>query len=101
MHRTYLLIVTSITEGGTGLLLLLLPSVPLALLLGIDHAAIEAAVIARVAGGALIALSIACWYGRSDSGPSQRGILLGVLIYDVSAATILVYAGLTLNFAGI
>jgi hypothetical protein len=47
-HRAYFLMVTALLEAGAGLLLLILPSVPLALLLGISEAAPEANLIGRL-----------------------------------------------------
>ena len=102
MHRAHLLIVTAVAEGGTGLLLLVLPSVPLALLLGVEQPSPEAFVIARVAGAALLAIGVACWLARNDKRTSALlGLLIGVLIYDVAAAALLAYAGLVLSLAGI
>jgi hypothetical protein len=102
MHRAYLLIVTAVGEGGTGLLLLVFPSVLLALLLGVDQASPEVTCVARITGAALLALGVACWLGRSDEhSPAQLGLLTGVLIYDLAAAGILAHAGLYLRLAGI
>jgi hypothetical protein len=102
MHRKWLLIVTAFVEVGTGLFLLFLPSIPLALLLGVSLAAPEAVFIARVAGAALLALGVASCLARSDPhGPAQLGVLTGVLIYDGAAAALLAYAGLVLRMAGI
>jgi hypothetical protein len=94
MHRTYLLLVTAFAEGGIGVLLLVLPSVPLRLLLGVDNASPETFPVARIAGAALLALGVACWLGRNDPHrPAQQGLVLGVLIYDLAAAGILAYTG--------
>jgi hypothetical protein len=102
MNRSNLLIVTAFGEGGIALLLLVWPSVPLALLLGVDLASPETLSTARLAGGALVALSVACWLGRNDQDrPAQQGLLLGVLIYDVAATAILGYSGWFLSLAGI
>jgi hypothetical protein len=102
MHRTYLLIVTALGEGGTGLLLLVWPSVLLALLLGVDQASPETFACARIAGAALVAIGVACWLGRTDhSHAAQRGLLLGVLTYDLLAAGVLAYTGWFLSLAGI
>jgi hypothetical protein len=101
MQRTYL-VITAFGEGGTGLLLLALPSVPLALLLGVDQGSPEVVFFTRIAGAALVALGVACWVGRNDlDRPAQKGVLLGVLIYDVVAAGILAYTGAVLGLAGI
>jgi hypothetical protein len=102
MHRTYLLIVTAVGEGGTGLLLVVWPPLAIALLLGVEQPPPEALVAARVAGAALVALAIACWVGRSDQRSSaQLGLLIGVLAYDVGTAAILAYSGLFVNLVGL
>jgi hypothetical protein len=102
MHVRYFLLVTAIIEVATGLFLLFLPSVPLRILLGVDQISVEANICARVAGGALVAIGVACWYGRSDQrGPSQLGVLVGALIYDAAAAAILLYSELYMKLAGI
>jgi hypothetical protein len=102
MPRTYLLIATAVAEVGIGLLLLVSPSLPLALLLGVDQASRETILVARVAGAALLALGIACWVGRFDMRSSaQGGLLIGVLTYDVATAVLLAYAGLVLKLLGI
>jgi hypothetical protein len=102
MHRTYLLIVTAFAEGGTGLLLLVWPPLAFAMLLGVELPSPEALVSARVAGAALLALTVACWLGRSEKRSSaQFGLLAGVLTYDIAAAVILAYTGLFVNLTGI
>ena len=96
MHRTYLLMVTAIGEGATGLLLLVVPSVLFALLLGLEQTSPEAILVARLTGAALVAIGVTCWAGRSDKhGPARFGLLTAVLLYDVAAAVILACAGLT------
>jgi hypothetical protein len=102
MQRPYLLIVTAFGEGGIGLLLLAWPPAPLTLLFGADPTSPEAAVLARVAGAALVAFGIACWAGRHViDRPTAKTLLLGVLIYDVAATGILAYGGAVLDLAGI
>jgi hypothetical protein len=102
MQRTYLLIVTALCEGAVGLLLLIWPSVALALLLGVDQSAPEGTSCARIAGAALLAIGIACWFGRSDQQSSaQFGLLTGVVSYDVAAVVILAYSGWFSSLAGI
>jgi hypothetical protein len=102
MSRTWLLIVTAGVEVGVALLLLLLPSIPFALLLGVSSAPPEAVLLARVAGAALLAIGVTCFLARGDrDGLAQRGVLTGVLIYDVAAAALLAYAGSVLSMAGI
>jgi hypothetical protein len=102
MHRAYLLMVTALVEGGTGLVLLALPTLLLALLLGVDQASPEAAFLARIAGAALLAGGVACWMGRSDQqSPAHFGLITAMLIYNVAAAAILVYTGLFVRLVGI
>ncbi len=102
MHRGNIWIATAILEVGTGLALLVVPSVPLALLLGLKQASPEAIFVGRVAGAALLALGVASWLARGDRGsPAERGLLIGVLIYDAAAAGLLVYAALGLSMAGV
>ena len=102
MKREYLLIVTALSEGGTGLMLLYLPSVVLALLLGTGPMAPDTMIAARIAGAALLAIGVACWLARKDGGaPAQLGVLTGVLLYNVAAAALLAYAGLALSMVGI
>jgi hypothetical protein len=101
MRRPYFLIVTAIAEAGTGVILLVLPSVPLALVLGVQQAPPETGLVARVAGAALLAIGVACWLARNDHGHAAwLGLLTGVLIYDVAAAALLTYAGLVLSMVG-
>jgi hypothetical protein len=102
MHRANLFIVTAVLEMGTGLLLLFIPAVPVALLLGVGEAAAEALLVARLAGAALLAIGVACWSARKG-GPSaaQLGLLVGILIYDGAAAALLAYAGLGPGMVGI
>jgi hypothetical protein len=102
MGRAYLLRATALIEVGTGVLLLLVPALPLALLLGVPEGAPEAIFVARVAGAALLALGVACWLGRRDGrNPSQHGLLIGMFLYDVAAAALLAYAASFLNMAGL
>jgi hypothetical protein len=102
MHRPYLLIANALGEGGTGLLALVSPSALLVLFLGIDQASPEVTFFARIAGAALLGLGVACWLGRSDKlGPAQFGLLIGLLVYDVTAVGILAYTGLFSGLVGI
>jgi hypothetical protein len=82
--------------------LLVVPSLLFALLLGVDQASPEADVVARIAGAALVAFGVGCWAARNEHNrPMQKGVLLGVLIYDVAAAVILAYAAWFLRLVGI
>ncbi len=90
MNRTYFLLATALVEVGIGLLLLVWPQVPIALLLGVEQASPEALATARIAGAALLALGVACSVGRNDhASAGVPGIWLGVLIYDLAAVGVL------------
>lgn len=56
------LILAAVAEGATGLALLIVPSLVAKLLLGAELSGI-AVIVARVAGIALVSLSVACWPG--------------------------------------
>ena len=102
MHRAELFIVTAFLEVGAGLLLLFVPSVFLVLLLGVEQAAPESLFVARVAGAALLSLGVACGVGwKSNRNPARLGLSIGILIYDVTVAGLLTYAGLLSNRIGV
>jgi hypothetical protein len=101
MHARYFLLATALAEGGIGLLLLVWPPVPMALLLGVEQTSPQESLIARITGAALLALGVICWPGRKDPARSaHKGLFLGVLIYDLLAAGILAYAGWFLGLVG-
>jgi hypothetical protein len=87
----WVLILAAVGEAGTGLALLIVPSLVGRLLLGeeLTGAAIP---VARVAGLALIALGVACW-----PGPPR----VGMLIYNVAVTLYLAYVGFAGGLAGI
>jgi hypothetical protein len=82
--------------------LLAFPSIPMALLLGVQQGSPETPFFARIAGAALLAIGITCWLARNGKpGSAQPGLLTGVLTYDVAAVLILAYTGLSLSPVGI
>ncbi len=94
--------VTAFVEIPTGLCLLILPAVPLALLLGIDHAPKDALFVGRLAGAALLAIGVASWIARNDSRtPAQLGLLTGILVYNTAATLLLAYGGASLKMVGV
>ncbi len=97
-----LLIVVALFEGGTGLLLLILPSVLLRLLFGLKDALPETLLLGRVAGAALLSIGAASWLARNDhrSG-AELGLVTGLLIYNLTATVILGLAGTFLRMAGV
>jgi hypothetical protein len=85
------LIVAAVCEAGTGLALLVVPSLVGQLLLGQPLAGI-ALPVARVAGIALIGLAIACWPGPP---------LVGMLVYSASVMLGLAYLGVAGDLTGV
>ena len=85
------LIFAAVGEAGTGLALLIAPSLVGRLLLGEELTGVAMAV-ARVAGIALIALGIACWPGPP---------LAGMLVYTASVMLYLAYIGFVGGLSGI
>jgi hypothetical protein len=82
---------TVIVEIGTGLALLLFPSLVGALLVGGDLAG-TAVVVARCLGIVLVALGLACWRGRQPA-ENVAAAVLGMLIYNAAIALYLAYVG--------
>ena len=85
------LIFAAVGEAGTGLALLIVPSLVGRLLFGEELAGV-AIPVARVAGIALIALGIACW-----PGPARAGMLT----YSAAVTLYLAYVGLAGGLTGI
>ena len=92
-----LLVITAAIEAGTGLGLLIVPSVVAQVLLGVTLDAPAAVTVARVAGAGLLALGIACWLARNNG----RTLVVAMLFYNVAAVAILAYAAIGLDLIGI
>jgi len=92
-----LLVITAILEAGTGLGLLVMPSMVAQVLLGGTLDTPAAATVARVAGAALLALGVACWLARDDG----RVLVVTILFYNVAAVAVLAHAALGLELSGI
>lgn len=102
MYRRWFLLVTAVGEGLTGLFLLLLPAVPLDLLLGLQAAAPETLLAARIAGTALLAIAVMSGMGCDDPGsPALRAVLAGIVVYDLAVAAVLASGGIGLQLGGV
>ena len=89
--RKLFLVVIAAVEAATGLGLLLLPSVPFALLLGLESATVEAIFVGRIAGAALLAIGAASWMAMKYAlNTSLFGLLAGILIYNTAVSILLV-----------
>ena len=95
-----LLVVTAVLEGATGLTLLVSPAVLVALLLGSSLETPAALTVGRVAGAAVLALSIAGWLARHD-GRAATGLIAALLVYNVAVAAILAFTGFGSGTVGI
>jgi hypothetical protein len=97
-----LLRLTAIIEAATGLALLVVPSVVVQLLLGSPLDTSAAVTLGRVAGAALLALGVACWLARDDTrSRAARGLVVAMLIYNISATAVLAFAGIGLGLHGV
>ncbi len=97
----YLLVITAVLETLTGVALLASPALPVRLLIG---ATLEApgGLLARVAGAALLALGLACWWARDDADSgAARGLVAAMLVYNTAAGALLLYANLGAGLSGI
>jgi len=57
--------------------------------------------IGRVAGAALLALGVACWFARGDAlGGDAKGLVAAMLLYNVAVAALLAYAAIGLKLGG-
>jgi hypothetical protein len=71
------------------------------LLVGAPLEAPAALAVARIGGAGLLALAIACWLARSNTeSQAARGLVAAMLLYDVAAAAILAYAGISYGLRG-
>jgi hypothetical protein len=100
-NRKLFLSVTAFVEAATGLCLLVLPAALFRILLGLNHASVDATFVGRLAGAALLAIGVASWMARTDTRtPAYLGLLTGIFIYDAAASMLLAYAGAVLRIAG-
>lgn len=96
-----LLITTAVLESATGLGLVASPVLLATLLLGGGLDSPAAMTVARVAGVALLAIGVACWLARSDGAShASRGLVSGLLIYNLGAGALYAQAGMALQPAG-
>lgn len=93
-----LLTITAIFEGTTGLALLSVPSLFVMILLGEKIVEPAGIMISRLAGVALITLAIIYWFYRKVQ--DALVIVRAMLLYNVAATALLVYASLT-GFSGL
>ena len=102
MQLRSLFIVTAMLEAGTGLTLVLSPSVPAAVLVGASLDTDGGLIAARLAGAALVSLGVACWFARNDGqSDAAKGLVSAMLLYNVGAGGVFLYAGMGLGLTGV
>jgi hypothetical protein len=96
-----LLKLTALIEAATGLGLIAVPAVIVRLLLGGEL--IGAGIpLGRVAGVALLALAVACWFASHEvQNRTARGLASAMMLYNVGVILILGAAGLPSRPVGI
>jgi hypothetical protein len=95
MSTKELLIVTAVLEAGAGLALLCCPSATVTLLLGSPLETSAGVALGRVAGAALLALSVASWLAHSDEqSRAARGLISALVLYNLGTVLILAAAGI-------
>ena len=88
-----LLTITAIFEGITGLTLLSVPALFIMILFGDKLVEPVGIMISRLAGLALLSLAIIYWFYRNVQDAVV--IIKAMLVYNVAASALLVYASLT------
>jgi len=96
-----LLIVSAAVEVGAGIALLAVPLVIVGLLIGNAPDSPTALAVARLAGAALVTLGLVCWFASRDSGSrAARGVVAAMLVYNLMAVAILLYARMGVGLGG-
>lgn len=94
------LAVTAVLEVGAGLALLVLPSMACAQLFGSAPDTPAGVTVARIAGAALVAIGLTCWFARHDvQSRAVRGLVSTLVLYNAVVLAVLVHAGLGLGLS--
>ena len=87
---------SAITEGATGLVLMIAPAIVVRVLVGLEVST-DGELLGRCFGIALLALGFACWpQPQTDVSPAVRAML----IYNGLIALFLTYVGVGLHLYG-
>jgi hypothetical protein len=85
---TQFFMATAVMEAGAGLVLLMAPTVAIALLLPGPVTNTHVA-LGRLAGAALLSLGTACWWARPDAGSTaSRALVAGMAVYNATVIAI-------------
>jgi hypothetical protein len=97
-----LLTLTAVLESGTGLGLLIVPSVVTTIILGSPVDTKDALVLARITGIALLVIGIICWlYRNEEQIKSTKGIVGAIGVYNFGILAVFVYVGFGSELTGI
>jgi hypothetical protein len=97
-----LLTLTAVIEAGTGLVLVMSPSLLSILLLASSLVTPAELMVGRIAGAALIALGAACWLAHKDArSRAATGLVAAMLLYNLAAVSIFASAGFSPGPVGI
>ena len=96
-----LLIAMALVEVGTGVALLIAPSRIVELLLGEGLSSPQALILARFTGAALTSIGVACWLTSKGEASGHRGLVGGMLIYNLAVPLLLIHAAIVLGLHGI
>jgi hypothetical protein len=95
------LTLTGIIEAATGLGLIAVPTVVVRLLLGAEITGASVP-LGRVAGVALLALGVACWFASYDvQNRAARGLASAMVLYNLGVILILGATGFQFRPVGI
>ncbi len=86
-----LLTITAVSEGLTGLALIVVPEGITFILLDVTPGEPAGIIVAKLAGAMLLSLAFVCWLYRSESRGAV-GIIAGMLFYNSAAIILLIYA---------
>ncbi|MGB0133765.1 hypothetical protein [Dokdonella sp.] len=97
-----LLAAIAVVEFATGAGLVFVPSVIVEILLGHSLESEVALVVARIAGLALIAMGLVCWFEKTTTrGGSPDSLLTGLLVYNIGVPVLLVHGYLAHGIEGV
>jgi hypothetical protein len=96
-----LLLTMAVVELGTGIALLIAPSLVVELLLGEGLSSPQSLVLGRITGAALISIAVACWRASYSEPSVGRGLVGGMLIYNLAVPVLLARAAIVDGMRGI
>lgn len=97
-----LLTLEAVIEIAAGAAATVIPVTAVSLLLGSTLDGAASIIVARVTGAALITVGMMNWAGRSEpNGKAAKGIIGGMVFYNVAVVGLLVYAFFGARLTGI